>query len=214
VVKDGLVQWIGHPMELDGPLAKIKNGTFDIKAFRTGFDRAAASERRATAARDAVQAADAQFYNGDRAGAKVALAQALRDDPAQKDAVAGVRFGWLASEDPKAWEVQAQRLARSRWSEERGRLLRFAMEKADYSGTRALARRAIAIALAADPKGFDALYTASQVYAATQAYGPALETTNKLLAYYPTGPVGGDEGFKRMLLQQKASLLGKLRSPR
>ena len=29
IVKGGQIQWIGHPMEMDGPLAEIKSGKFD-----------------------------------------------------------------------------------------------------------------------------------------------------------------------------------------
>lgn len=32
VVKDGKIAWIGHPMQMDEPLAKIVSGTFDVSA--------------------------------------------------------------------------------------------------------------------------------------------------------------------------------------
>lgn len=37
IVKDGIVQWVGHPMNLDGPLAQITAGTFDIAASKKAF---------------------------------------------------------------------------------------------------------------------------------------------------------------------------------
>jgi thiol-disulfide isomerase/thioredoxin len=49
VVKDGVVQWIGHPMEIDEPLAQIIAGTWDLKAAKITFDEAAEIERKAMA---------------------------------------------------------------------------------------------------------------------------------------------------------------------
>ncbi|RMF39215.1 MAG: TlpA family protein disulfide reductase [Planctomycetota bacterium] len=33
VGRDGVIEWIGHPMEMDGPLAQVVAGTWDRKAF-------------------------------------------------------------------------------------------------------------------------------------------------------------------------------------
>lgn len=34
VIKNGIIQWIGHPIKLDGPLDSLVNGTFDLAAFK------------------------------------------------------------------------------------------------------------------------------------------------------------------------------------
>lgn len=34
VIKNGIIQWIGHPIKLDGPLDSLVNGTFDLEAFK------------------------------------------------------------------------------------------------------------------------------------------------------------------------------------
>lgn len=34
VVKNGVIQWIGHPIKLDGPLDSLVNGTWDVEAFK------------------------------------------------------------------------------------------------------------------------------------------------------------------------------------
>jgi thiol-disulfide isomerase/thioredoxin len=44
IVKEGVVQWIGHPMEIDEPLAKVVAGTWDWKAAKRTFDDAMAEE--------------------------------------------------------------------------------------------------------------------------------------------------------------------------
>lgn len=34
VIKNGVIQWIGHPIKLDGPLDSLVNGTFDLETFK------------------------------------------------------------------------------------------------------------------------------------------------------------------------------------
>lgn len=34
VIKNGVIQWIGHPIKLDGPLDSLVNGTWDLEAFK------------------------------------------------------------------------------------------------------------------------------------------------------------------------------------
>jgi thiol-disulfide isomerase/thioredoxin len=45
VGQDGTVQWIGHPMNIDGPLAEVVAGTWDAAAFKKQFDAEIASEK-------------------------------------------------------------------------------------------------------------------------------------------------------------------------
>jgi thiol-disulfide isomerase/thioredoxin len=37
IVKDGVVQWIGHPMSMDAPLEAVVAGTWDVPAAKTAF---------------------------------------------------------------------------------------------------------------------------------------------------------------------------------
>lgn len=37
IVKDGVVQWIGHPMSMDEPLEAVVAGTWDVPAAKTAF---------------------------------------------------------------------------------------------------------------------------------------------------------------------------------
>lgn len=34
VIKNGVIQWIGHPIKLDGPLDSLVNGTWDLETFK------------------------------------------------------------------------------------------------------------------------------------------------------------------------------------
>jgi thiol-disulfide isomerase/thioredoxin len=57
VVKDGKVQWIGHPMSIDGPLEQVVAGTWDMAAARDEFEKEAAAERKQMERRKAMSAA-------------------------------------------------------------------------------------------------------------------------------------------------------------
>ena len=57
LVKDGKVQWIGHPMEMDGPLAQVLDGSWDAAAFKAEFEREAAEARKQMARREAISKA-------------------------------------------------------------------------------------------------------------------------------------------------------------
>jgi thiol-disulfide isomerase/thioredoxin len=43
--KDGLIEWIGHPMDMDAPLDAVVKGTWDRAAFKAGWDPANATAR-------------------------------------------------------------------------------------------------------------------------------------------------------------------------
>lgn len=49
VIKNGIIQWIGHPIKLDGPLDSLVNGTFDVEAYKAIYAKRqqASSERNA-----------------------------------------------------------------------------------------------------------------------------------------------------------------------
>ncbi|MBL9141496.1 MAG: TlpA family protein disulfide reductase, partial [Phycisphaerae bacterium] len=62
IVKDGKVQWIGHPMSMDGPLAEIVGGTWDMAAYKAKFEpqqaAARANMKRSAAIRKARESGD------------------------------------------------------------------------------------------------------------------------------------------------------------
>jgi thiol-disulfide isomerase/thioredoxin len=64
IVKEGVVQWIGHPMQVDEPLSKVVDGTWDVQAAKTTFDDAVAEEMRAMGKRNAmVKALEAKDWD-------------------------------------------------------------------------------------------------------------------------------------------------------
>ena len=101
VGKDGRIAWIGHPMELEKPLAQIVAGTFDVGAEAARFTKAAAAEKKM---------ADAQAKIGALAREKK-FAEAVTEldkltaaDPSLILPTASAKFGFLAqSDEPRAY---------------------------------------------------------------------------------------------------------------
>ena len=60
VGKDGHLEWLGHPMEMDGPLAQIVEGTFDREAAVAKFARKAAEQQAMMGLRMAMQSGDTE----------------------------------------------------------------------------------------------------------------------------------------------------------
>jgi thiol-disulfide isomerase/thioredoxin len=54
IVRDDKVQWIGHPMQMDEPLAKVVAGTWDSAAAKQEFELAAATARKQQERRRAI----------------------------------------------------------------------------------------------------------------------------------------------------------------
>ncbi len=85
IIKDGVVQWIGHPMNMDEPLEQVVNGTFDLAASKAAF----AAERAVTAKADAFTAAIEQgaelYRSGDREAGRAQIMNADSGGDPQMD---------------------------------------------------------------------------------------------------------------------------------
>jgi thiol-disulfide isomerase/thioredoxin len=57
VNKEGKVAWIGHPMEMEEPLAKVLDGTYDLQAAAAERDKAREGQRKLMAVQEKLQEA-------------------------------------------------------------------------------------------------------------------------------------------------------------
>jgi len=89
---DTRIAWIGHPAELDKPLAAVAAGTWDLKAAATEFKeaktRAARLQALAGKLRQAQQARDPKVL-------LATLDEALKEDPKLEPQLAPLKFGAL-----------------------------------------------------------------------------------------------------------------------
>lgn len=87
VGKDGYVEWIGHPMELDGPLEQVVNGTWDREAYAAQFK---ARQELEMAQQQVMQLAS----SGDFQGAIDKIDSVIKsiDDPGLKSGMLGMKL--------------------------------------------------------------------------------------------------------------------------
>lgn len=71
IVKDGTVNWIGHPMSMDKPLEQVVDGTFDVAAFKADFEKQQAAQK---AAMEAQKKLGADIKAGDKAAVEKFIA--------------------------------------------------------------------------------------------------------------------------------------------
>lgn len=92
VIQDGRIAWIGHPLEIDRPLAEIVAGKWDVAGQARTRREAKSLERKAKAFRDRVETS----YRGkDYSGALAAIDEAIEKEPALTDEYAKMRFDCL-----------------------------------------------------------------------------------------------------------------------
>jgi len=102
IVQDGKIAWIGHPMQMDEPLAKVVAGNWDLKAARVAYDQemaAAAVQRKLNA--------DIQAAQKDKDYAKVVqlIDEAAIKAPALETSLASIKFGALVRSGQTAQAV-------------------------------------------------------------------------------------------------------------
>lgn len=122
IVKDRRIMWVGHPMRMDGPLAEIRAGTYELikgdRARQAIMERA----REKLASEKVIQEAEFAYSSGRKDSARASLLRLTQRDPASRPAVEVLRFQWLSAEDPKAWRAATLALARSKDPLEREKL--------------------------------------------------------------------------------------------
>jgi thiol-disulfide isomerase/thioredoxin len=94
VVRDGTIAWIGHPMELDEPLARIAAGNWDPTAMARERLVAKTRERKATVVRQKVFAL---YEAGDYKSTVAAIEEATTSDPELADEFEWLKFAALCN---------------------------------------------------------------------------------------------------------------------
>jgi tetratricopeptide (TPR) repeat protein len=103
VGKDGKIAWIGHPMELDGPLAQIVAGTFDSQALAAKLEK----EQVLNAQMERVQTL---VREGKPAEAVVVLDRVIAGNPNLAGNLAMARFNLLLTFDEARAYAYARKL--------------------------------------------------------------------------------------------------------
>jgi thiol-disulfide isomerase/thioredoxin len=89
VDREGRIAWVGHPMQMDEPLAAVMAGTWDLEQARTAAARAKELEAKVEEVGQRLQAA---FQKQDFAGALVLVDELIALDPAYAKDYAPLRL--------------------------------------------------------------------------------------------------------------------------
>ncbi len=194
VNKDGKIAWVGHPMEMEKPLAQIVDGTYDL-------DKAVSDRLEEKARQQKLQALIGKFREaaakGPEAQLKV-LDEALADDPGLEATIGMARYNLLVQTgDQDRITATAEKLI------------------ANFSEN-AMALNAIAWPLI-DPDRKGGKPTAAQLELALKASGLASENTKGenpaiLDTYALALSLSGDKA-KALEVQEKAIKLGEDQLP-
>ncbi len=94
VIHDGKIAWIGHPLKLDEPLAKIVAGDWDPGALAKTRLAEKARERKASSVREKLFAV---YRSKDYKGTLAALEEATSGDPELAEEFASLKFAALCN---------------------------------------------------------------------------------------------------------------------
>jgi thiol-disulfide isomerase/thioredoxin len=92
VNRDGVIAWIGHPAELDKPLADVVANQWDIQAEIARVKEERVRERRF---RTIVAKIEKAQENDDRKGVLTVIDAAIKDDPKMEELLAPTKFNTL-----------------------------------------------------------------------------------------------------------------------
>jgi thiol-disulfide isomerase/thioredoxin len=100
IVKNQKIQWIGHPMMLEAPLAEVLQDKNDLEKSKDEFlKRAAAANERQKLSLE-VEAIEKLFDGGKKAEAHSALDKLEQEHPSIKPQTQRTRMIWQAEENP------------------------------------------------------------------------------------------------------------------
>ncbi len=180
VIKGGKVQWIGHPMSLEKPLADIKSGKYDLAGEKVKFDKSLEAGKAQREAFAKLTQAKNLYKSGKKVEANAMLDEAAKLAPQASAQVDMIRLQWLAKDDVSAWRKKIGELASSKNQTDIMQVGSFAVGQAGPDGDKAIGKEAIEMVLkATNETDFVSLYYASIFYRETKDTSEALRTVTK-----------------------------------
>lgn len=205
VVKNGLINWIGHPMEMEAPLKSILAGNFDSNAYKKELDARQDATRRQQLLQKQIPNAIALRKEGKKTEANQLLKALMQSNPQFSDQIEALQFEWLAVDNKAAWEVKAKQLATTGGQKGMRSLVIFTMGREhDHK----LSEEAIELATqGAGATDFVPWFYASQVYFTSGNKAKALAATQKALGLFSKSPYTKQTQIKT-LLEERLKKLG------
>jgi len=108
IVKDGVVQWVGHPMSMDEPLAQVVAGKFDLKASKEQFMKEINVSRARDRAFRELQELEGK-YATDKAGTLARLEE-IAKDPTMGTEAMSLKLRLVAGDEPEKAKAEIDSL--------------------------------------------------------------------------------------------------------
>ncbi len=215
VIKEGKVEWIGHPMELEKPLEEIKAGKFDEAGFKTKFAKQQEEREAQQKAYKELSNIQKQYAAGKKAEADTALTELIKKYPeVAAGPAASIRLGWYAKDDVAKWREAVKAYASSKDDAKIQMVAAFAFEQTQKGGNLDLGKEAIeTVQTATSNSNFLVNYYGGMFYKATKDYASALLCYNKTLELLPSTPYKENAGLADELKKLQAEV-AKLAQPK
>lgn len=188
IVKDGVVQWIGHPMELEQPLEEVVAGKFDLAKHQADFAKKVEEAKKMNEMQQAVGAAQQLRAQGKKQEAWEALDKIEKSNP-EAAAMMGLpltRLEWLCEDDPAKAEKTIAEMASTKKRDELSNICMFALNSLQPKAkTAELGEKAMSLALANGPEEFMVQYFGQLYYGKKKDYKAALACVTKALEVLP-----------------------------
>lgn len=213
IVKNGQIQWIGHPMSMEKPLDEIKVGKFDVAAFKATFDKQAEAARAERLAGTEVNAARMLIADGKYAEAKTKMADVETKYPAMKGQIENLRFALLAKENPGQWEAKAKGLAAKKDPQSIQVLWMFAMDQTQPKGDLVNGAKAMDLAVgAAKENDLLVFYYGAMFFDKTKDYKKASAMIDKAIAAIPNSQFKDNKDAKAALEKMRTDITARAKA--
>jgi hypothetical protein len=104
LIKDGVIEWIGHPLFVDQPLRELKAGSFDRAASRKEFLERATIQYAEIKFRTEIREIRTLFTQGQESQARAKLRRLVANQPGLKAKSQLIEIEWaVAKKNAKAW---------------------------------------------------------------------------------------------------------------
>lgn len=112
IIKDKVIQWIGHPMEMEESLAKVVDGSFDLKASTEAFNKEVAVKEMAAKAAKMIADGSKSYQDGEREKGLAMIAEAGKME-GQERAACLATLKLLAGDQPDKAKAEIDKLMAS-----------------------------------------------------------------------------------------------------
>jgi len=183
IVKDRVVQWIGHPMNLEEKLDEVIAGTYDLEKAKASFKMREAEAAKNIEIINATEKIDKQFWSGDHKGAWSKLSEYKKAHPALP-IVQTLYTSWLSVGKKENFLAEIVKLLEKGDSESTSDVVNIFMRCVGHQETREVLHMAAKKILASYSDNGNALATAYNMFRIVKDKPNLKISAVKLLAIY------------------------------